>query len=110
MTQTMPDKRLHDGVETPIHSDLLYTPLAQRLSLLVTAVLGLLLSIFPQLVMPAGRAPDHVALMLCLWGMVAGFVHGVGFVPRHHMLRILLGPRTAWTMMPLGLYLMRVWL
>jgi len=29
----------------------------------------------------AGQAFDHLILMLCMWGIAAGFVHGVGFVP-----------------------------
>jgi len=41
-------------------------------------------------------------LMLCMWGIAAGFVHGVGFVPRNLILRIALGPIAAWLLMLLG--------
>jgi predicted membrane protein len=43
--------------------------------------------------------------MLVMWGLSAGFVHGVGFVPRHPLLRLLLGPYAAWPLLALGLYL-----
>jgi predicted membrane protein len=44
-------------------------------------------------------------LTLIMWGMSAGFVHGVGFVPRNRVLRVLLGPVIAWLWMGLGLIL-----
>ncbi len=31
---------------------------------------------------PDGRA-DHIVAMLAFWAMGAGFVRGVGFIPRH---------------------------
>jgi predicted membrane protein len=37
--------------------------------------------------------------MLMLWGICAGFVHGVGFVPRSRVLRWLLGLFAAWLLM-----------
>jgi len=39
-----------------------------------------------------------------MWGMSAGFVHGVGFVPRNRLLRLLLGAAAAWALMGVGLY------
>ena len=38
-----------------------------------------------------------------MWGMSAGFVHGIGFVPRNNVLRVLLGPVAAWLGMGVGL-------
>ena len=38
-----------------------------------------------------------------MWGMSAGFVHGIGFVPRNNVLRVLLGPVIAWLLMGVGL-------
>jgi predicted membrane protein len=35
--------------------------------------------------------------------MSAGFVHGIGFVPRNNILRIVLGPVAAWLGMGVGL-------
>ncbi|MEY8876550.1 MAG: cyd operon YbgE family protein [Leptothrix sp. (in: b-proteobacteria)] len=37
----------------------------------------------------AGRA-DHRLALLLLWAMSAGFVRGVGFIPRHRLARALL--------------------
>jgi predicted membrane protein len=45
----------------------------------------------------------HGALVLLMWGVAAGFVHGVGFTPRGSMLRFWLGPLAAWVLMAFGL-------
>ncbi|MEJ2384847.1 MAG: cyd operon YbgE family protein [Xanthomonadales bacterium] len=68
--------------------------------------LALIYIIFPQLIIREGAAPDHGALVLGALGMAAGFVHGVGFVPRKTVFRIILGPTAAWLLMPLGSWLM----
>jgi len=41
------------------------------------------------LVRDTGRV-DHLLALLLLWAMSAGFVHGLGFVPRHRVPRALL--------------------
>ena len=54
---------------------------------------------------PWARAVSFVAtLALIMWGLSAGFVHGVGFVPRNAALRLALGPLAAWPLMALGLF------
>jgi len=40
--------------------------------------------------------------MLVMWGISAGFVHGVGFVPQWWGWRWLLGPLPAWLLCALG--------
>lgn len=69
---------------------------ARMFSLLVAGAFCLGLVLFPQLVIEQGRPPHHGLLLLGLWGMAAGFVHGVGFVPRNRLLRAALGPLAAW--------------
>ncbi len=85
---------------------LLYTFVARMLSLLAASGLSLLIILYPQAVMPGGVAPGHSALMLCMWGIAGGFVHGVGFVPRNALLRVALGPLAAWPLMLVGTLLM----
>jgi predicted membrane protein len=85
---------------------LLYNTVASLLSLLAASGLSLLIILYPQAVMPGGVAPDHTALMLCMYGIAGGFVHGVGFVPRNPLLRFALGPLVAWPLMLVGTLLM----
>lgn len=64
------------------------TPGVSLLSLGIAIALTLLLTIYPPiLTTPQGKA-DHAAAMLALWSMSAGFIRGVGFVPRNRLLRI----------------------
>ena len=64
-------------------------PGASLLPLIIAIALTLLLTIYPPiLTTPAGKA-DHAAATLALWSMSAGFIRGVGFVPRQRVLRVL---------------------
>ncbi len=78
---------------------------ARSVSLVTAIALMLLVTLYPRaLTMEDGSPINHGALMLIMWGLSAGFVHGVGFVPRNRALRVLLGPVVAWLMMGVGLY------
>ena len=85
---------------------MLYSSAACVVSLLVAGTLSLVLTLYPQAVIRGGEAPEHSALMLSMWGIAAGFVHGVGFVPRNPLLRIALGPLAAWLLMAGGTFLL----
>ena len=66
-----------------------FTPGVSLLSLGIAIALTLLLTIYPPiLTTPAGKA-DHAAATLALWSMSAGYIRGVGFVPRNRLLRVL---------------------
>jgi len=80
----------------------LYSGTARSLSLLAASVFCLAVLLFPQLLIDGGQSPNHGALVLGLWGMAAGFVHGVGFVPRHFLARLALGPVAAWVLLLTG--------
>lgn len=84
----------------------LYGLAARSLSLLLASGTGLLLTLYPQAVLQSGAAPSHFALMICMWGVAAGFVHGVGFVPYNPVLRQLLGPVATWLFTIGGLLLL----
>lgn len=78
---------------------------ARGVSLLAALGLMLLVTLLPRgLTVEDGSPLGHGVLMLIMWGMSAGFVHGVGFVPRNRVLRILLGPLAAWLGMAVGLF------
>jgi len=69
---------------------------ARMLSLLIAITTSLGLLAWPQLVVTADGHVNHLWLLLLMWGIAAGFVHGVGFIPRNHVLRVVLGPMAAW--------------
>jgi predicted membrane protein len=78
---------------------------ARGVSLVTAIALMLLVTLFPRALTTADGSPiGHGVLMLIMWGMSAGFVHGVGFVPRNRLLRLLLGAAAAWALMGVGLY------
>lgn len=72
------------------------------LSLLLATPLALLLLIHPAAMLDGAGGYDHSRLMLVMWGISAGFVHGVGFVPQHWLWRLLFHPASAWLLMGLG--------
>jgi predicted membrane protein len=77
---------------------------ARGVSLVSALALMILVTILPRgLAAPDGGPISHGLLALIMWGMSAGFVHGIGFVPRNAILRIVLGPVSAWLGMGVGL-------
>ena len=66
---------------------------------MAAGLFSLVLTLYPHAVVSGAGAPDHAELMVCLWGIAGGYVHGVGFVPRNPVLRIVLGPVIAWLLM-----------
>ena len=79
----------------------MYTTLARSLSLLLAATLASLVTFYP----PAIARLSHGMLTLVIWGICAGFVHGVGFDPEARIWRVGFGPVSAWLLMGVGLLL-----
>lgn len=75
---------------------LLYSGVARGVSLLLALAICLVILALPQLVVSEDGGVDHGWLTVLMWGMAAGFVHGVGFVPHNKLLRFALGPLVAW--------------
>lgn len=75
---------------------------ARSLSLAAAAGLALAIIIYPHGLVHDGMLLGHGWLALLMWGMSAGFVHGVGFDPDNRYLRVLLGPLIAWPLLLLG--------
>lgn len=68
------------------------------LSLLAASVCAVLILFFPNVVMVPGEH-GHSILMLLMWGISAGFIHGVGFQPRYWVWRIIFSAFIAWPLM-----------
>ena len=49
---------------------------------------------------------SHGILSLMMLGICAGFVHGVGFIQRNKLWRVLFGPWMSWCLMILGLWIL----
>lgn len=72
---------------------------AHALSLFAAVALVALIVFYPRALATSTRDLHHGWLLLMMWGISAGFVHGVGFVPRSRLLGYLLGPVAAWLLM-----------
>lgn len=79
-----------------------YGAASRTLSLLLATPLALVLLIHPAAMLDGQGGYSHPQLMLVMWGVSAGFVHGVGFVPLWWGWRWLLGPLPAWLFGALG--------
>lgn len=74
------------------------------ITLIAAFVFMVLVTLFPRpLTAEDGSPIGHGILALIMWGLSAGFVHGVGFVPDNRILRVLLGPAVAWMGMGVAL-------
>jgi len=87
--------------------------ISRALSLLMAVPLSLVLLVHPASMLDANGHYSHSLLMLVMWGVAGGFVHGVGFEPRALAWRVVFHPLLAWALMAGGytLWLMaRQWL
>lgn len=60
------------------------------LPLTIAIAITLVLTIYPLVLSKADGKADHLAATMLFWAMSAGFVRGVGFVPKNRILRVLL--------------------
>ena len=82
---------------------ILNSGLARGISLVSALALMILVTVLPRgLAAPDGSPVSHGLLALIMWGMSAGFVYGIGFVPRNVVLRMAFGPIAAWLGMGAG--------
>ncbi|SDG48129.1 cyd operon protein YbgE [Pseudomonas benzenivorans] len=79
---------------------------SRALSLLLAVPLSLVLLVHPAAMLDAEGRYSHGLLMLAMWGVAAGFVHGVGFVPRAWLWQLVFHPLLAWLLMGLGYLLL----
>ncbi|RJX83340.1 Cyd operon protein YbgE [Pseudomonas sp. LS-2] len=76
--------------------------IGRALSLLMAVPLSLVLLIHPASMLNADGHYSHSLLMLIMWGVAGGFVHGVGFEPRALVWRVMFHPLLAWGLMAVG--------
>jgi predicted membrane protein len=84
----------------------MYGKISRLVSLLGASALALIIMIYPVALSQDGAAPSHGLLALVMLGISAGFVHGVGFMPKTVLWRWLFHPALAWLLMTTGLVLM----
>lgn len=77
----------------------IYGTAARGLSLVLACGLSSLILFMPTVVFEGQDELNHNLLVLIMWGVAAGFVHGVGFIPYSPLLRLALGPLAAWGLM-----------
>jgi predicted membrane protein len=59
-------------------------------ALFIGVAVTLVMTVYPFAAAKTGGAPDMLAASLLFWAMSAGFVRGLGFIPRLLVLRLLL--------------------
>lgn len=84
----------------------LYSRAARVLSFILACALSALILVNPQVIAASPGQIQHGALAVLMWGIAAGFVHGVGYVPVYPVWRIALGPLVGLPVMVSGI----VWL
>ena len=75
---------------------------SRALSLLLAIPLALLLLIHPAAMLDGQGRYSHGLLMLVMWGVSSGFIHGVGFDPYSRLWRTVFHPLGGWLLMGLG--------
>ncbi|MFA9460036.1 cyd operon YbgE family protein [Thiohalorhabdus sp. Cl-TMA] len=75
-----------------------YGWLPRLISVLLALTVLLLIMAFPGIFW-RWDAVRLLPLLAVLWGLAAGFVHGMGLVPEHPLTRLLLGPGPAWLLL-----------
>lgn len=74
-------------------------------SILMAIALASLILVYPRAVATSVSDVNHGLLNLLMWGIAIGFIHGVGFVPRKSIWRIVFNPFVGWPLMVLGIAL-----
>jgi cyd operon protein YbgE len=81
----------------------LYSGTARAVSLLLALTLSTVILVYPNFIAQKADDINHGLLTLWMWGIAAGFVHGVGYIPVLTIWRFLLGPVIGWLFMIAGL-------
>ena len=77
---------------------------AMLMSCLLAFPLAAVLLLHPNAMLDDQGQYSHRALMLIMIGISGGFIHGVGFIPRFWLWKILFSPWLAWPLMLWGYY------
>lgn len=75
---------------------------SRALSLVLCVPLSVVLLVKPTLLLDGQGGYSHGSLMLVLWGVSIGYVHGMGFDPLAWAWRLAFQPILGWCLMVLG--------
>lgn len=78
---------------------------SRLISILMAVALAALILIYPRAVATSVSDVNHNLLNLLMWGIAIGFIHGVGFVPRMAVWRVVFSPMLGWPLMVFGIAL-----
>lgn len=78
---------------------------SRLVSILLAIALSALVLVYPRAVATSVSDVNHTLLNLLLWGIAIGFIHGVGFVPRMTLWRLVFNPAIGWPLMVFGILL-----
>lgn len=76
--------------------------LMKIMSFMLATPLAAVMMVHPSLMLDEQGHYSHPMLMLVMLGISAGFIHGVGFVPRFWLWRLLFSPYIGWPLMMIG--------
>jgi len=76
---------------------------ARLISFVMALSLTVLVLAYPRAIATSVSDVRHDLLALMMWGIAAGFIHGVGFVPRLTLWRLMFHPMTGWLLMAGGI-------
>jgi predicted membrane protein len=77
----------------------MYGALSKTISLFLAGVLSVVILIVPTTLTTSDNSVNHSILMLVLFGIMLGFIHGIGFKPLTRLYRAILHPLLAWLIM-----------
>ncbi|MFT0212388.1 cyd operon YbgE family protein [Pseudomonas sp. F1_0610] len=86
----------------PVTPEFLTQPWTRVISWLLATPMCLLLLVHPSAMLDSSGSYSHSLLMFVMLGVSGGFIHGVGFHPRHIIWKLLFHPLLAWLLMLLG--------
>lgn len=78
---------------------------SRLVSMGLAIALSALILIYPRAVATSVSNINHSLLTLLMWGIAIGFIHGVGYVPRMTIWRIVFNPFVGWPLMMFGIAL-----
>lgn len=82
--------------------------IARAVSLTAALAITVTVLVFPRLIALDMHTVPHGWLVLLMFGMSFGYVHGIGFVPQNKYLQTLFSPIIAWPVMALGAWMVFV--
>ena len=82
--------------------------MARAVSLTAALAITVTVLVFPRLIALDMHTVPHGWLILLMFGMSFGYVHGIGFVPQNKYLKTLFSPIIAWPVMALGAWMVFV--